>query len=136
MANEGNLKRGNVQQKSEFGPGGGNPEPGLEAIARNREQDAALLQLDDPDDVTLELFKEASLAALRGYRKANRQRGEPNRQQIEASKEARQLAEVCRDIIRARGAATEARRFFTEMASRITAANLEEGPRPVGEVAR
>lgn len=140
MANNDNLKRGpikNGQGRGGLTPGGGDPTAGLAAIAANREQEAALDAMGDPDDVTMELFKEAGKAALRGYRKLNRTgKSEHVRQVIEASKEARQLAEVCRDIIRARGQAAESERVFAEMARRISAAGLVEGPRPVGEVAR
>ena len=128
MANDENLKRGRLQP--------GDVTQANATRAANREQESEIDASEDPDDVTLELFKEASKAALRGYRKLNKKGGEPSRQQLEASKEARQLADVCRDIIRARGAATAAEHFFAEVARRITKANLAEGPQPVGEVAR
>lgn len=85
----------------------------------------------DPDDAILEMFTEASVAAARGLRKWNRTGGEPTRQTIDAVKEARQLAVVAGDILRARGSATEAERFFAGLASRLSEANLGEGPSPV-----
>lgn len=127
MANTSNLKRGNTVNQG----------AGLEAIAANREAEQELREAAQtaPDDALLKMYEAAVVAATKGLEKWNRKGGEPSRLVIEGAKEARQLALVALDIIKARGAVTEAQRFFAEMASRLTAANLEEVPRPVGEVA-
>jgi hypothetical protein len=88
----------------------------------------------DPDAVLLAMFQ-AGVAATRALRKWNRRGGEPSRNEIDAVKEARQLALTCQDILKARGASTEAESFFAGLASRLSEANLGKSPRPVGEVA-
>lgn len=124
-ARQENLKRGRT------GPDVG--AAGRAAAAEVREKDQAIRDAaaNDPDDAILEMFQEASVAAARGLRKWNRSGGEPSRQTIDGVKEARQLAIVAGDILRTRGSATEAERFFAQMATRISAANLGEGPQPV-----
>lgn len=92
---------------------------------------AKLASEADVEVVLVELFRESAVAATRGLRKWNRGRTEPSKMTIEATKEARQLAERVEQILVRIGRTTEAERFFTEMETRLAAADLGEGPQPI-----
>jgi hypothetical protein len=127
MANEGNLRRGNVP--------GADTSAATAARAALRESEEAMRGPDvSPDDVVLAMFQEASIAHTKMLRKWNRSGGKPDKILLEAMRETRQLARDARDIVVARGRTAEAETFFAQVAGRVTSANLGEGPRPVGQV--
>lgn len=121
-----NLKRGNMVAGDRYAKA-------REVVAENRAADKEIAQRaqDSPDDAILELFTEASRAAARGLRKWNQRGGEPSRQAIEATKEARQLAVAAAEILRARGRSAEAESFFAEVEARIVATRVGKGMQPV-----
>jgi len=125
-----NLKRGNKDFGREVK--GDNFQAARAAQDKNRASDARIVEAaqDSPDDAILELFTEASRAAARGLRKWNQRGGEPSRQTIEATREARQLAISAAEILRSRGRSEEAESFFAEMEARISKTNMGKGMQP------
>lgn len=95
-----------------------------EAAAARAETQQRIEQLarEDPTAVIRELFAEASKAAVEMYRKFNRSgRKESVRDLMDASREARQLADRLLDLIRAEGDAAQAQQFLATLHSRVEA---------------
>jgi hypothetical protein len=102
-----------------------------ENITAYNEQQRIVAHSDDPGDVTEQLYREASKAALAWYRKVNRARSgdNPPRIIVELSREARQLAEAYERVLRARGATAEAAEFLAAMEARLAAGEVNLGER-------
>jgi hypothetical protein len=101
-----------------------------EVVRKNQATDKALgdsAESGDVDDVLIQLFREASLAAARGLRKWNAKRGEPSKLTIEATREARQLAIVASDILKARGRDAEAGEWFADLETHLASGGVSTG---------
>lgn len=93
--------------------------------AAEREATSAELERlahDDPSAVIRVLFKESALAATEMYRRFNRSgRKDGARDLIDASREARQLADRLLALIEAEGSAAEAEQFLATVQARVEA---------------
>ena len=106
--------------------------------AEEREKTASMhaAAQDNPNEVVRRLFAAAARVAERAYDKAS-STGKFDSHLIDVSKEARQLADRCLEIIRAEGELAQADAILAEMDTRTEAiaAVLEESLRPAADPA-
>lgn len=133
MANEKNLRRGGLI------PGG--LEAANAAQQKAAEEAEAMRKLGEtqPEDALLELhgkIAEGLLVATNKWltaikSKPDEQKIASARNLMDIAREFRQLSDRVIEILKRRGRATEAEGFFATLATRLSEANLAEGPRPV-----
>src|SRR5574342_506693 len=116
-----NLRRGQPK---------GVPNPGALAKVAIREQEQRIDRAAEeaPGDVIKELFREAAKYAAGRLRKLNRQKGPPERTEVEMMRETRQLADRTFEIIEAEGRTAPAVGHVAAVDSRLaTVATVLEG---------
>lgn len=163
MANDKNLKRGNIPAKakepnireedgldlSKFGeqthngkpggylappPVGGRPENFAKAHAETAAVKARVRE--DTDEALEEIHANLTSLTRKLIKRAERVGTVPDRATMDVIREFRQTAEVVGEARKARGAVAESASFFSTLDSRLeeVASRMEAGPKPVADL--